>query len=120
MFNIDKKYITIGIKEQIGIDIQLFMWNEIEKRINLKKELDYLQVFNISIIDKETVLAAAEEMQIDGIMSFACDPGVVTAAYVAEKMNLPFQCSYESASILQDKGLFRQFLTDHKFNCPVK
>ena len=51
-------------------------------------------------------------------MSFACDPGVVTAAYVAEKMNLPFQCSYESASILQDKGLFRQFLTDHKFNCP--
>lgn len=73
---------------------------------------------NISIIDKETVLAAAEEMQIDGIMSFACDPGVVTAAYVAEKMNLPFQCSYESASILQDKGLFRQFLTDHKFNCP--
>ena len=73
---------------------------------------------NISIIDKEAVLAAAEEMQIDGIMSFACDPGVVTAAYVAEKMNLPFQCSYESASILQDKGLFRQFLTDHKFNCP--
>ena len=41
---------TIGIKEEIGIDIQLFMWNEIEKRINLKKELDYLQVFNISII----------------------------------------------------------------------
>ena len=27
MFNIDKKYITIGIKEQIGIYIQLFMWN---------------------------------------------------------------------------------------------
>ena len=49
MFNIDKKYITIGIKEQIGIDIQLFMWNEIEKRINLKKELDYLQVFVLLI-----------------------------------------------------------------------
>ena len=30
MFNIDKKYITIGIKEQIGIDIQLFIWSEIE------------------------------------------------------------------------------------------
>ena len=73
---------------------------------------------NISIIDKDAVLAAAEEMQINGIMSFACDPGVVTAAYVAEKMNLPFQCSYEAASILQDKGLFRKFLADNHFNCP--
>jgi biotin carboxylase len=43
---------------------------------------------------------------------------VVTAAYVAEKMNLPFQCSYRSAQILQDKGLFRQFLTEHDFNVP--
>lgn len=52
-------------------------------------------------------------MEIDGIMSFACAPGVVTVAYVAEKMGLPFQCSYEAASILQDKGLFRQFLNEN-------
>lgn len=63
MFNIDKKYITIGIKEQIGIDIQLFIWNEIEKRINLKKELDYLQVFNISIIDKDKGIVKIEHTQ---------------------------------------------------------
>lgn len=73
---------------------------------------------NISIIDKEAVLEEAKKKQIDGIMSFACDPGVVTAAYVAEKMGLPFQCSYESARILQDKGLFRKFLTENGFNCP--
>lgn len=73
---------------------------------------------NISIIDKEAVLKAAEEMRIDGIMSFACDPGVVTAAYVAEKMGLPFQGSYKSTVILQDKGLFRKFLTENNFNCP--
>lgn len=73
---------------------------------------------NISIIDKETVLECAEKLKIDGIMSFACDPGVVTAAYVAEKMGLPFQGSYKSTSILQDKGLFRKFLTDNGFNCP--
>ena len=30
---------------------------------------------NVSIIDKEAVLAKARELQIDGIMSFACDPG---------------------------------------------
>ena len=63
MFNIDKKYITIGIKEQIGIDIQLFMWNEIEKIINLKKELDYLQVFNITIIDKDKGIVKIEHNQ---------------------------------------------------------
>lgn len=76
------------------------------------------EYLNVSIIDKDAVLKAAQEKQIDGIMSFATDPGVVTAAYVAEKMNLPFQGSYESTSILQDKGLFRQFLTDHNFNVP--
>ncbi len=73
---------------------------------------------NVSIIDKDAVLAVARELEIDGIMSFAVDPGVVTAAYVAEKMGLPFQCSYESACILQDKARFRKFLTDNGFNVP--
>lgn len=73
---------------------------------------------NISIVEKEKVLDAAKTRNIDGIVSFACDPGVVSAAYVAEKMGLPFQGSYESTKILQDKGLFRQFLIDNDFNCP--
>lgn len=73
---------------------------------------------NVSIVDKEVVLEAAQRLQIDGIMSFAVDPGVVSAAYVAEKMGLPFQCSYEAACILQDKSLFRQFLSENGFNCP--
>ena len=73
---------------------------------------------NVSIIDKEAVLKAAQEKHIDGIMSFGVDPGVVSAAYVAEKMGLPFQCSYESACILQDKSRFRKFLADNGFNCP--
>ena len=76
------------------------------------------EYINVSIIDKEKVLEAAQNLQIDGIMSFACDPGVVTAAYVAEKMGLPFQGSYESTTILQDKGLFRKFLSDNNFNVP--
>lgn len=73
---------------------------------------------NVSIIDEVAILKEAQRLGIDGILSFACDPGVVTAAYVAEKMNLPFQGSYESTKILQDKGLFRQFLKDNGFNCP--
>lgn len=74
---------------------------------------------NVSILDKEAVLALARELEIDGIMSFAVDPGVVTAAYVAEKMALPFQGSYETVCILQDKSKFRQFLTQNGFNVPV-
>ena len=73
---------------------------------------------NVSVIDKDAVLKAAAERKIDGIISFACDPGVVAAAYTAEKMSLPFQGSYESVRILQDKGLFRKFLADNGFNTP--
>lgn len=73
---------------------------------------------NVSIVDKEAVLAKARDLQIDGILSHAVDPGVVSAAYVAEQMNLPFQCSYKAACILQDKSLFRQFLQENGFNCP--
>ncbi len=73
---------------------------------------------NVSIIDKDAVLNLAKELQIDGIMSFAVDPGVITAAYVAEKMGLPSPGPYESVKILQDKGLFRAFLQNHDFNCP--
>ena len=73
---------------------------------------------NVSIIDKDAVLALAEQLQIDGIMSFAVDPGVVAAAYTAEIMGLPFQCSYEAACILQDKSKFRKFLADNGFNVP--
>ena len=73
---------------------------------------------NISIIDREAVLSVAQEKRIDGIMSYATDPGVVTAAYVAEKMGLPQTGSYKSVSILQDKGRFRQFLRENNFNVP--
>ena len=76
------------------------------------------QYCNVSIIDKEAVLETAEALKIDGIMSFACDPGVVTAAYVAEKMGLSFAGSYEAVSILQNKGRFRAFLRDNGFNVP--
>lgn len=74
---------------------------------------------NVSIIDKDAVLECAMDHRIDGILSFACDPGVVTAAYVAEKMGLPHSGSYESVSILQNKGKFREFLKEHGFNVPM-
>lgn len=74
---------------------------------------------NVSILEKDKVLEKAKELKIDGILSFACDPGVVTAAYVAEKMGLPSSGPYESVAILQNKGKFRKFLTENNFNVPV-
>ena len=73
---------------------------------------------NASIVDKDAVLQAAREVHADGIMSFAADPGVASASYVAEMLGLPFQGSYEAVSILQDKWRFRTFLRDNGFNCP--
>ena len=73
---------------------------------------------NVSIVDKEAVLAVAKEKKIDGIMSFAVDPGVVTAAYVQERLGLPQVGPYESVCILQNKDRFRKFLSDNGFNTP--
>lgn len=73
---------------------------------------------NVSIVDKEAVLKAAKEKQIDGIISFGVDPGVVAAAYVQEKMGLPSMGPYASVEILQNKDKFRAFLQAHDFNCP--
>lgn len=73
---------------------------------------------NVSIIDKEAVLKVAQKKQIDGIMSFGVDPGVVSASYVQEKMGLASFGPYESVCILQNKDRFRAFLTENGFNVP--
>ena len=63
---------------------------------------DYI---NASIIDNEAVLAAAKQCKADGIMSFAADPGVVSASYAAEKLGLPFQGSYEAVDRVENVGV---------------
>lgn len=73
---------------------------------------------NVSIIDKEAVLKVAQEKNIDGIMSFGVDPGVVSASYVQNKMGLPSFGPFESVEILQNKDKFRAFLAKNGFNVP--
>lgn len=76
------------------------------------------EYMNVSIVDKEAVLRAAQSRNIDGIMSFGVDPGVVSAAYVQSSMGLPAFGPFESVRILQNKDLFRDFLRQHGFNVP--
>ena len=73
---------------------------------------------NVSIIDKEAVLKVAQEKQIDGIMSFGVDPGVVSASYVQNMMGLPSFGPFESVEILQNKDKFRALVAKNGFNVP--
>ncbi len=109
------RYLLPVIKEAHQLGYYVITCDYLPNNIAHKYSDEYV---NVSIIEKDAVLKVAQEKQIDGIMSFAVDPGVVTAAYVAEKMGLPFQGSYRSVSILQDKSKFRAFLTANGFNVP--
>ena len=109
------RYLLPVIEEAHKLGIYVITADYLPNNIAHKHSDEYC---NVSIIDKDAVLKAAQELEIDGILSHAVDPGVVSAAYVAEKMGLPFQCSYKAACILQDKSLFRKFLADNGFNSP--
>ena len=109
------RYLLPVIEEAHKLGIHVITVDYLPDNIAHKYSDEY---HNVSILDREAVLKLAQELEIDGIMSFAVDPGVVTAAYVAEKMGLPFQGPYDSVRILQDKALFREFLTDNGFNVP--
>ena len=109
------RYLLPVIEEAHKLGVYVITADYLPNNIAHKFSDEYV---NVSIIDKDAVLKAAQELKIDGILSHAVDPGVVSAAYVAEKMKLTFQCSYKAACILQDKSLFRKFLFENGFNSP--
>lgn len=109
------RYLIPVIEEAHRLGVYVITADYLPNNIAHKYSDEYC---NVSIIDKDAVLKVAKELRIDGILSHAVDPGVTTAAYVAEQMGLPFQCSYEAACILQDKAKFRHFLSENGFNCP--
>jgi biotin carboxylase len=71
----------------------------------------------ISILEKNAILDKCKIVGIDGIMSFAVDPGVLTAAFISENLDIP-GVSLEAAYILQNKDRFREFLRQNGFNAP--
>ncbi|WP_163468925.1 acetyl-CoA carboxylase biotin carboxylase subunit family protein [Fusobacterium sp. IOR10] len=72
----------------------------------------------VSTTDKESILKVAKKEKINGIVAYASDPAAPTAAYVAEKLNLPTN-PYKSVEILAYKDKFRNFLAENNFNCPL-
>jgi hypothetical protein len=51
-----KKCATRGIATEVGLNIQMLLWTMIEKRKKKGIEVDYLQVFELSIARKDGVL----------------------------------------------------------------
>ena len=110
------RYLLPVIEAAHKLGIYVITCDNIPKNIAHQYSDEY---HNVSIVDKDAVLELAQELHINGIMSFAVDPGVITQAYVAEKMGLPQVGPYESVCILQNKDRFRKYLKDHGFNVPL-
>lgn len=72
---------------------------------------------NHSTTDKEEILADAQKLGIDGILTFT-DSGVYSAAYVAEKMGIPSPGPLPAIEIFQNKDKFRRFLLKEGLNVP--
>lgn len=68
----------------------------------------------INIVDEDACLAYAKRENIDGVLTAATDYGVLTAAYIAHKMNLP-GLNYDVAKLIKNKYLVRKRL----FECNV-
>lgn len=66
MFN-NSRYVTTGVMAKVPVEQQLLMWRIIDKFLELGKEIDYLQVMELSIhVDKngrkEQVIKHRQEM----------------------------------------------------------
>ncbi len=109
------KYIIPVIKTAKKMGVYVITCDYLPDNIAHKYSDEYC---NVSIVDRKLVLKCAKEHRIDGIMSFACDPGVTTAAYVAQEMRLPSCGPLESVEILQNKGKFREYLKENGFHVP--
>jgi len=68
--------------------------------------------------DKELILSIAKEEKIDNIVACCNDYGVYTAAYVAEKLNLPGYDSYENTLTLNNKDKFKKFALENDILTP--
>jgi len=50
-----KRYATRRIADKVGLDIQMVLWSMIDQRKAKGVQVDYLQVFQLSIARKEDI-----------------------------------------------------------------
>lgn len=76
------------------------------------------QQINCSTLEREKVLEYANELAIDGVVTFASDIATATVAFVAEQLHLP-NCTLRLAEIMSNKAHFRQFQKAHDLDHPA-
>lgn len=76
------------------------------------------EYIEVDYSDKEEILKIVQEKGIDKIVACANDFGVITAAYVAEKLGLPGHDTYETANLLHQKDLFKNFIQNLGIRTP--
>lgn len=69
--------------------------------------------------DKELILKLAKDKKIDVICQCCNDFGVYTAAYVADKLDLPGYDDYETTLLLHNKDRFKQFAKENDICTPI-
>ena len=69
--------------------------------------------------DKEAILKLVRENNISHVISCANDFGVLTAAYVAEKMGWHGHDTYENAELLHLKDKFKEYLNKKGIPSPL-
>ena len=67
----------------------------------------------INIVDEKACLEYAKKEKIDGVLTAATDYGVLTAAYIAQEMQLP-GLNYEVAKLIKNKYRVRKCLYENR------
>lgn len=75
------------------------------------------EYYNVSTLDRKGILEVASKCKVDGILSYASDVSAPTAAWVAEKLQLPTN-PYSAVHLLTRKDLFHPFIREHGFLVP--
>ena len=73
---------------------------------------------NISILEKENVLALAREKEIDFVLSYCSEAGLMAAAFIAKQLSLPGAMP-ETIRLLTEKDRFRNFQKANGFTYPA-
>lgn len=98
--------------KEMGLKTHVFAWrdgNVVEDICNY--------YYDISILDKEKILAKCKEIGIDGIISIASDIAMPTVNYVANELNLvgnPLETTLKTT----DKFEMRKALQEASIPCP--
>lgn len=69
--------------------------------------------------DMNRVLEIAKEKQVSGVVSCANDFGIITAAYVSEKLGFKGHDPYDITCMLHQKDRFKEFAIDNKLLVPM-